>query len=122
VPGPARARSGSGGNLGCDAALREGLSVERYERIAAPAEANQAQAEADLDALLAEGQAVEATLEVAGAEAEFVERIAALRAAVAGEVTNAESLRATQVALRRVFDGFILHRADSPDAPGRVDA
>jgi site-specific DNA recombinase len=97
----------------CDALLREGLSLERYERVAAPAEANKVQAQADLDSLLAERDAVEGTLEVADAAGEYMERIAALRAAVAGEVTQAESLRATQVALRRVFDGFVLHRADS---------
>jgi Recombinase zinc beta ribbon domain len=106
----------------CDALLREGLSMERYERVAAPAEANKEAARADLDSLLAEREQVEATHEVADAASEFVERITALRSAVAGDITAAESVRATQVALRRVFDGFILHRADSPDAPRRVDA
>ncbi len=51
-----------------------------------------------------------------------MERIAELRSAVAGEVTSAESIAATQVALRRVFDGFTLHRTDAPEAPGRVNA
>jgi hypothetical protein len=41
---------------------------------------------------------------------------------VAGEVTEAEGIAVAQVALRRVFDGFTLHRTDAPDAPGRVNA
>jgi hypothetical protein len=105
-----------------DAALREGMPLEQWRRVVAPAEANKAQAQADIDALLDEREQVEGTLEVADAAGEFVERIAALRAAVAGEVTQAESLRSTQVTLRRVFDGFVLHRADSPSAPRRVHA
>ena len=46
-----------------------------------------------------------------------MERIAALRAAVAGEVTEAEGIAVAQIALRRVFDGFPLHRTDAPAAP-----
>jgi Recombinase zinc beta ribbon domain/Recombinase len=106
----------------CDALLREGLSLDKWQRVVAPAEANKERAQADLDQLLAEREQVEATLEVADAAGEFVERMTALRAAVARDITAAESVRATQVALRRVFDGFILHRTDSPAAPRRVDA
>jgi hypothetical protein len=106
----------------CDALLREGLSLYKWQRVVAPAEASKEQAQADLDTLLAEREQVESTLEVADAAGEFVERITALRAAVAGDVSAAESVRATQVALRRVFDGFVLHRADSPAAPRQLDA
>ena len=72
--------------------------------------------------LTAERDEVEAMLDVADAAGEFMERIAALRSAVAGEITSAEGIAATQVALRRVFDGFILHRADAPSAPARMNA
>ncbi len=65
---------------------------------------------------------VEATLNTADAAGEFMERMAALRAAAAGEVTSAEGIAATQVALRRVFDRFVIHRIDAPEAPRRVDA
>jgi hypothetical protein len=41
----------------CDALLREGLALERWQRVVAPAEANKQQAEADLDSLLAEERA-----------------------------------------------------------------
>ena len=56
------------------------------------------------------------------ATSEFMERIAALRSAVAGEVTGAEGIAACQVALRRVFDGFRLHRTSAAAAPRRVNA
>ena len=65
----------------CDALLREGLALDKWQRVVAPAEANKEQAQADLDSLLAEQEQVEATLEVADATGEFVERITALRAA-----------------------------------------
>ena len=43
--------------------------------------------------------------------------MAALRAAADGEVTSAAGIAVTQTALRRVFDGFTLHRVDAPEAP-----
>jgi hypothetical protein len=63
-----------------------------------------------IDDLTAERERIEATLNTADAAGEFMERMAALRAAAAGEVTSAQGIAATQVALRRVFDGFTLHR------------
>ena len=81
----------------CDALLREGLALDKWQRVVAPAEANKEQAQVDLDALLAEREQVASTHDVADATGEFVERITALRAAVAGDITTAESLRATQV-------------------------
>jgi hypothetical protein len=105
----------------CDALLREGLALEQWQRVVAPAEANKERAQADLDSLLAEREQVEATLEVADATGEFMERIAGPRAAVAGEVNSAEGIRATQVALRRVFDSFrpAPHRRTLSSAPGQ---
>ena len=63
-----------------------------------------------LDDLTAEREQVESAEDVMNATSEFMERIAALTSAVAGEVTGAEGIAACQVALRRVFDGFRLHR------------
>jgi hypothetical protein len=57
------------------------------------AEANKEAAQADLDSLLAEREQVEATHEVADAAGEFVERITALRSAVAGDITAGESVQ-----------------------------
>jgi Recombinase/Recombinase zinc beta ribbon domain len=100
----------------------EGLTLDEWRRLAAVPQREGEAAALAIEDLTAEREQVEATLDVADAAGEFIERIAELRAAVAGEVTNAESVRATQVALRRVFDGFVLHAADSPAAPRRVDA
>ena len=43
-----------------------------------------------------------------------MERITTLRAAVAGEVADADGIAAAQTALRRVFDGFTLYRVRHP--------
>ena len=43
-------------------------------------------------------------------EAELIEQLATIRAAVAGEVMNASSVEAVRSALLRLFDGFKLHR------------
>ena len=75
-----------------------------------------------IDDLTAEREQVEASEDVMDATSEFMARITELRAAVAGDVLSAEGIAATQVALRRVFDGFVLHRADAPEAPRRVNA
>jgi Recombinase/Recombinase zinc beta ribbon domain/Resolvase, N terminal domain len=106
-----------------DGLLRdEGMTVDEWRRVAAvPASEAEAAAGAIAD-LTAEREQVEAIVDVAEATGEFLERIAALRSAVAGEVAQADGIAATQNALRRVFDGFILLRADAPEAPRRVNA
>ena len=105
-----------------DALLREGMTLDEWRRVVAVPQREAEAAALAIDDLTAEREQVEATLDVADAAGEFMERIAALRAAVAGEVTEAEGIAAAQVALRRVFDGFTLHRTDAPEAPGRVNA
>ena len=100
----------------------EGLTLDEWRRLAAVPQREAEAAALAIADLTAEREQVEATLNTADAAGEFMERIAALRAAVAGEVTAAEGIAATQVALRRVFDGFTLHRVDAPEAPRRVNA
>jgi len=39
-----------------------------------------------------------------------------------GDVTQAEGIASCVAALRRVFDGFVLHRAESSAAPHRINA
>ena len=105
-----------------DALLREGMTLDEWRRVAAvPASEAEAAAGAIAD-LTAERATVEDASDVEDATGEFLERMTALRAAAAGEVAEAESIAATQTALRRVFDGFVLHRADAPNAPRRVNA
>jgi site-specific DNA recombinase len=106
-----------------DAMMRdEGLTLDEWRRLVAVPQREGEAAQLAIADLTAEREQVESIDDVLDATSEFMERIAALRAAVAGEITSAESVRAMQVALRRVFDGFILHRADSPSAPRRVDS
>jgi len=52
---------------------------------------------------------VEANTAISDAEAEAVEQLAHIRAAVAGEVTDAAGVAAVRSALLRLFDGFVLH-------------
>jgi DNA invertase Pin-like site-specific DNA recombinase len=99
----------------------ESLTLDEWRRLAAVPQLEAEAAAGAIADLTAEREAVEATLDVADATGEFVERIAALRVAVAGDVASAGGVAATRTALRRVFDGFVLHRADSPEAPRRVN-
>ncbi|HEX3241132.1 MAG TPA: recombinase family protein [Solirubrobacterales bacterium] len=68
------------------------------------------------DSQLAEVEAGGATRDL---EAEVVEKLAAIRAAVAGEVKDADGVDAARAALLRLFDGFILR---DPQAGQRVPA
>jgi hypothetical protein len=105
-----------------DQLMREGMTLDEWRRLSAVPQREAEAAALAIEDLTVEREQVESALDVADAAGEFVERIAALRSAVAGDITQAESVRATQVALRRVFDGFVLHRTDAPEAPRRVNA
>ncbi len=106
-----------------DAMMRdEGLTLDEWRRLAAVPQREAAAAVLAIADLTVEREQVEATLNTADAAGEFMERMAALRAAAAGEVTSAAGIAAAQTALRRVFDGFILHDWNSPSAPRRIDA
>jgi hypothetical protein len=106
-----------------DAMMRdEGLTLGEWRRLAAVPQSEAEAAALAIADLTAEREEIEATLNTADAAGEFMERMAALRAAAAGEVASAEGIAATQTALRRVFDGFTLHRVDAPESPRRFDA
>jgi DNA invertase Pin-like site-specific DNA recombinase len=106
-----------------DGLLRdEGMTLDEWRRVAAVPASEAEAAGLAIDDLTAEREAVEATGDVADATGEFVERMTALRAAVAGEVNEADGILAAQTALRRVFDGFTLHHVEAPNAPRRVNA
>ena len=98
------------------------LTLDEWRRLAAVPQREAEAAALALDDLTAEREQIDATLDVADATAEFVERLTALRAAVAGEVVNAEGIAVAHTALRRVFDGFTLHRVEAPEAPRRINA
>ena len=69
-----------------------GLTVEEWRRLAAVPQRDAEAAALAIDDLTAERDQIDATLNTADAAGEFMERISALRAAVAGEVTSAESI------------------------------
>jgi Recombinase/Recombinase zinc beta ribbon domain len=100
----------------------EGLTLAEWRRLSEVPQREAEAAQLAIDDLTAEREQVEATLDIADATGEFAERITALRATVAGRINNAEGIAATQVALRRIFDGFTLHRADAPETPRRINA
>jgi hypothetical protein len=52
---------------------------------------------------------VESWGELQDSEEETLRRLAAIRAAIAGEVTDAEGLDAVRAALARLFEGFVIH-------------
>ena len=90
-----------------DAMMRdEGLTLDEWRRLAAVPQREAAAAALAIADLTVEREQVEATLNTADAAGEFMERMAALRAAAAGEVTSADGHRrdadGTPQGLRRV--------------------
>ncbi len=65
---------------------------------------------AERDRLVAQLAEVEGGPPLSGLEAELIHKLARVRAAIAGEVKDAEGVAAAQAALMRLFDRFILHR------------
>jgi site-specific DNA recombinase len=106
-----------------DGLLRdEGMTLDEWRRVAAVPQSEAEAAAGAIADVTAEREQVEATLDIADATGEFMERITALRSTVAGEINSAEGIAATQASLRRVFDGFVLHRGSAPEAPRWVNA
>lgn len=56
-----------------------------------------------------ESQLAEIGVPLAKAEAEMIQHLADIRAAVAGEIKDAESVAAVRAALTRLFDKFVIH-------------
>jgi DNA invertase Pin-like site-specific DNA recombinase len=84
---------------------------------------------AELNAATSEVERLTTRLEeVAGQEAlldseqEMLDRLAELRHAVAGRVTDTTTVEAMRAALLRVFDGFTLHAFDEPEVPPALPA
>ena len=86
------------------------LTAAEWRELRADFEPEREAAEGAVQRLRKQLAATEESAAVADAEAELVEQIAAIRAAVAGEVTDAASVQAVRAALLRLFDGFRLHR------------
>lgn len=107
-----------------DAALAEGLETEDYNRAVQAPKSERTAAEGALRDLALERAAVKAEPDLADAEEETLNRLAELRAAVAGGVAeNAEDVRAAAAALRRIFAHFVLvpwSWEEPPEVPGAV--
>jgi hypothetical protein len=67
-------------------------------------------ARAELDRLAEQEREVESWGELRDAEAETLQRISDIRAAIAGEVKDADGLDAVRAALSRLFERFIIRR------------
>lgn len=66
-------------------------------------------ADRECERLSSQLQAAEADPTLVGIEAGLLERLAQIRAALAGQVTDAAGVDAVRAALMRVFDRFVLH-------------
>lgn len=71
-------------------------------------------AQAEAERLRERLRSVESDAAITDVEAELLEQLAHIRAAVAGEIADAAGVAAVRSALLRLFDGFVLHRG-TPD-------
>ena len=74
-------------------------------------------AEQAVERLRAQAQDVEGWTELEDAEQKTLERLAAIRRAVAGDITSAQDLDAVRAALARLFKEFVLHREQAKIEP-----
>jgi len=98
------------------------LDAEDWQTFRAELGEEQAAAAAEAKRLRSQQAEVDAWAEVSDAERATLEQLAKIRAALAGEVQAADGIEAVRVALLRLFEGFVLHRADSSAAPRRAHA
>lgn len=98
-----------------DKRLAEGLALDDYQRAIEPAKTELAGALGALEDFSDEEAALHAEPVLGDAEQETLQAVAAVRAAVAGELENADDVQAAQTALRRVFSHFVLYDLDAPD-------
>lgn len=98
------------------------LDVADWQSFRAELEADQAAATAEADRLRAAEQDAEGWAAGRDAEREALRQLAAIRAAIVGEVREAEGVDAVRAALARMFERFVLHRKDSPSAPTQLHA
>lgn len=99
------------------------LSAKAYERLSRQLEMETTASCAERDRLVARENEDRLTEARIVGEGEIVEQLTRLRAAVAGKVTDGETLAAVRAALLRLFESFTLRHVSSEGAPGcRVEA
>ncbi|HEX9967923.1 MAG TPA: recombinase family protein [Solirubrobacterales bacterium] len=86
------------------------LTANEWRELRAEVEPAAAAADRECERLASQLQAAEADPTLAGIEAGLLERLAGIRAALAGQVTDAAGVDAVRAALMRVFDRFVLHK------------
>jgi site-specific DNA recombinase len=80
-------------------------------------DAGLAAAGAEVDRLQEQERAVAEWAEFTDAEQTVLEQLTRLRQVVAGKVRDADAVDPVRAALASAFERFVLHHADSPDAP-----
>lgn len=90
------------------------LSAAEWRELRADLAPERDAAKAEAERLRERRSSTEAETAISDVEAELFEQLARIRAAVAGEVTDAAGVAAVRSALLRLFDGFTLHH-DIPD-------
>jgi DNA invertase Pin-like site-specific DNA recombinase len=86
------------------------LTASEWRELRAELEPAAEAAEGARDRLAMQLAEVEAGPSLAGLEADLVGKLAQVRAAIAGEVRDAEGVDSARAALMRLFDHFVLHR------------
>jgi hypothetical protein len=90
------------------------LTVAEWRELRADLASELDAAQAQAERLHERLRSVEADTAVTDVETELLEQLARIRAAGAGEITDAAGVAAVRSALLRLFDGFVLHR-DVPE-------
>lgn len=95
---------------------RGALPVDDWLTFKAELESELSGAAAERDRLAEQLAEAEAGTEITDAEQEVLERLTAIRAAIAGRVAGAEGVDAVRATLLGLFDSFVLHRGIPTEA------
>lgn len=87
------------------------LSATDWQDLRAELEPELAATTAKLERLVAQEADVTGWVDLQDAEAETLRHLAEIRAAIAGEITDAEGVEAVRAVLGRMFECFVLHRS-----------
>jgi hypothetical protein len=93
------------------------LSAPSYEHLLPKARGEHAAALAEAERLGEREQAVLEAVELRDVEEETLQRLASIRAAIAGEIDDGSGIDAVRAALISLFESFTLWRCDQPGAP-----
>jgi hypothetical protein len=92
------------------------LSAAEWRELRADLEPEAEAADAEAERLRVQVAEAESGAAMTDAEAEVLEKLASIRAAVAGEVKDSEGVAAVRATLMRLFEGFVLHPGEPEHA------